>query len=60
MNAMLLKLKVKLQHLLNRQEGQDLVENALVLALISCGAVAILSGIGRVVVNTLSSVNSAL
>jgi pilus assembly protein Flp/PilA len=48
------------QDLMNREEGQDLVEYALVLALITVGAVAILTGIGGKVVNTLSSINSAL
>jgi Flp pilus assembly pilin Flp len=51
---------VKFQDLMNREEGQDLVEYALVLALITVGAVAILTGIGGKVVNTLSSINAAL
>ena len=33
MNTMLVKLHVKLQDLMNREEGQDLVEYALVVAL---------------------------
>jgi pilus assembly protein Flp/PilA len=37
---MLLKLYVKFQDLMNREEGQDLVEYALVVALIAFGAVA--------------------
>lgn len=40
MNAMLLKLYMKFQNLINRKEGQDLVEYALVVALIALGAVA--------------------
>ena len=40
MNTMLLKLSVKFQDLMNREEGQDLVEYALVLALIALGATA--------------------
>ena len=40
MNTMLLKLYVKFQDLMNREEGQDLVEYALVVALIAFGAVA--------------------
>ncbi len=40
MNTMLLKLYVKFQDLMNREEGQDLVEYALVLALIALGAVS--------------------
>jgi len=40
MNTMLIKLYVKLQDLMNREEGQDLVEYALVVALIAFGATA--------------------
>jgi pilus assembly protein Flp/PilA len=40
MNTMLLKLYVKFQDLASREEGQDLVEYALVVALIPLGATA--------------------
>jgi pilus assembly protein Flp/PilA len=40
MNTMLLKLYVKIQELASREEGQDLVEYALVVALIAFGATA--------------------
>jgi pilus assembly protein Flp/PilA len=40
MNTMLLKLFVKLQDLASREEGQDLVEYALVVALVAFGATA--------------------
>jgi pilus assembly protein Flp/PilA len=40
MNKMLLKLYVKYQDLASREEGQDLVEYALVVALIAFGATA--------------------
>ena len=40
MNTMLLKLYVKFQDLISREEGQDLVEYALVVALIALGAAA--------------------
>jgi pilus assembly protein Flp/PilA len=36
---MLLKLYVKFQDLMSREEGQDLVEYALVVALIAFGAI---------------------
>ena len=42
MNTMLLKAYVKFQNLMNREQGQDLVEYALLVALISLGCVAIL------------------
>ena len=40
MNNMLIKLYVKFQDLASREEGQDLVEYALVVALIAFGATA--------------------
>ena len=40
MNALLLRLYVKFQDLASREEGQDLVEYALVIALIAFGATA--------------------
>ena len=40
MNKMYLKFLVKAQNLMNNEEGQDLVEYALLVALLSVGAVA--------------------
>ena len=40
MNNLLIKLYVKFQDLASREEGQDLVEYALVVALIAFGAIA--------------------
>ena len=40
MNTLLLKLFIQLQDLISREEGQDLVEYALVVALIAFGATA--------------------
>jgi Flp pilus assembly pilin Flp len=40
MNTMLLKLYVKFQDLKNREEGQDLIEYALLAGLIALGATA--------------------
>jgi pilus assembly protein Flp/PilA len=44
MNNLLIKLFVKFQDLASREEGQDLVEYALVVALIAFGATA---GMGK-------------
>ncbi|MGD0903330.1 MAG: hypothetical protein ABR924_10360 [Terracidiphilus sp.] len=60
MSASVFKFYCALRELTAREEGQDLVENALILALLSIGAVALLSGIGSKVVATLSAINSAL
>jgi pilus assembly protein Flp/PilA len=58
MNDMLLKLYVKFQDLKSREEGQDLVEYALVVALIAFGATAgmgaLAGGINRAF-NTIST-----
>jgi pilus assembly protein Flp/PilA len=43
MNNMLLKMYVKFQELKDREEGQDLVEYALVIALVSIAAIATMS-----------------
>ena len=40
MNDMLLKVYIKIQDLLSQDEGQDLVEYALIVALLSLAAVA--------------------
>jgi pilus assembly protein Flp/PilA len=40
MNNVLLYLYVRLQNLMHRQEGQDLVEYALLVALVALGATA--------------------
>jgi pilus assembly protein Flp/PilA len=42
MNNALLRMYIKLQDLMSRDEGQDLVEYALVVVVISVGAVAVL------------------
>jgi len=58
MNDLMLKMYVKMQTLMANEEGQDLVEYALVVALIAFGAVA---GMGKlsteinVAFNTISS-----
>ncbi len=52
MNNLLLKLYIKFQDLKNSEEGQDLVEYALVVALIAFGATA---GMGKLA----SAINTA-
>jgi pilus assembly protein Flp/PilA len=51
MNNVLLMLYVKFQDLMSREEGQDLVEYALVVAVIALGCVATM----RSVANTIST-----
>ena len=45
MNTMLLKLYVMVQDLASREEGQDLVEYALLISLVALAAIA---GVGKV------------
>jgi pilus assembly protein Flp/PilA len=64
MNNLLLKLYVKFQELKDREEGQDLVEYALVVALIAFGATtgmgALATGINGAFSNVSSQLASAL
>jgi pilus assembly protein Flp/PilA len=64
MNNLLLKLYVKFQELTNREDGQDLVEYALVVALIAFGATAgmtsLASGINTAFSNVSSQLGSAI
>jgi pilus assembly protein Flp/PilA len=60
MNTMLLKVYVKFQDLMNREEGQDLVEYALVVALIALGAVAGMKVLAGGINGAFNSVSSVL
>ena len=56
MNTMLIKLYVKFQDLMNREEGQDLVEYALVVALIALGAVASMAKLATAISTEFSTI----
>jgi pilus assembly protein Flp/PilA len=60
MNDMLLKLYVKFQELKYREEGQDLVEYALVVSLIAFGAVAGMRSLASGINTAFSSISSQL
>lgn len=49
MNSILLKMYLKVQDLKNNQEGQDLVEYALVVALIAFGATAAMQSLSSAI-----------
>jgi pilus assembly protein Flp/PilA len=57
---MLLKLYVKFQDLASREEGQDLVEYALVVALIAFGAVAGMKSLSSAINTAFSNVSAQL
>ncbi len=60
MNMLILKLSITMQNLLTRDEGQDLVEYALTVALIAFGAIAGLSSVATGIDNAFSQVASTL
>ena len=60
MNTMFLKMYLKCQDLMNREEGQDLVEYALVIALVSVAAVASLGTLANKITGTFASISNSL
>jgi pilus assembly protein Flp/PilA len=60
MNNMLLNLYVKFQNLTSSEEGQDLVEYALVVALIAFGAVAGMKSLSSAINSAFSNVSTQL
>jgi pilus assembly protein Flp/PilA len=58
MNTMFLRLYVKLGSLVTREEGQDLVEYALVVALIALGAVASMKTVATAISTEFSVIES--
>jgi len=60
MNTMFLKMYLKLQDLMNREEGQDLVEYALVIALISVAAIASLQVLATAITKVFNGIATDL
>jgi pilus assembly protein Flp/PilA len=60
MNTLMLKLLVKIQTLTAREEGQDLVEYALVVALVAFGATAALKTLGTGLNAAFTNISSTL
>jgi pilus assembly protein Flp/PilA len=58
MNTMLIKLFVKFQDLMSREDGQDLVEYALVVALIALGATASMKGLASVISSSFANIST--
>lgn len=57
---MMLNLFVRLQNLISREEGQDMVEYALVVALIAFGATAAMSSLSTELNSAFKSISSKL
>lgn len=60
MNTILLGLYVKFENLVSREEGQDLVEYALVVALIAFGATAGMKALATGLNSAFSNISSTL
>ena len=60
MNRLFLKLYVNLQNLAKNERGQDLVEYALLIALISLAVITSVKGVATAVNNVFSNVSSSL
>jgi pilus assembly protein Flp/PilA len=60
MNKILFSLLVKIQRLVNREEGQDLVEYALVAALIAFGAVTSMKHLSAEINTAFNTISSDL
>ena len=60
MNTMLIKLFVKFQDLISREEAQDLVEYALVVALIALGATAAMKTLATGISSAFTSISTQL
>jgi len=60
MNNLFLTLYVKLQSLMNREEGQDLVEYALLVALIALAAVTGIRGVATAITTVFTNISSSL
>jgi pilus assembly protein Flp/PilA len=60
MNTMLLKMYVKFQDLMSREEGQDLVEYALVVSIIALGAVATMRTVSGTIATLFTNLDTAI
>jgi len=60
MHNTLLKLYTKFQNLANKEQGQDLVEYALLLTMISLALISGISGLASAVNSTFSNISSSL
>ncbi len=60
MQGTIRRLYVKLQNLASKKDGQDLVEYALLLTMISLALISGVSGIANAVTNVFTNVSSSL
>jgi len=60
LSSMLLRLHFKIKDCLSREDGQDLVEYALVVAIIAFGAVTAMKGLSTEIKTAFSTISSDL
>jgi pilus assembly protein Flp/PilA len=60
LNTLLLRLQFRLRDFLDKEEGQDLVEYALVVALIAFGATTAMRGLSNEIKTAFNSISSNL
>ena len=60
MNNLFLAMYVKLQNLMNREEGQDLVEYALLVCLIALAAITGVNKVATAVTTVFSNISASL
>jgi pilus assembly protein Flp/PilA len=60
MNNVLLKLYIKLQDLATREEGQDLVEYALIVAVVAFGTTAGMKALSSALITAFSGISTKL
>jgi len=60
MNTMFLAMVVKLQNLMNREEGQDLVEYALLVCLIALAAITGVNKVATAVTTVFTNISTTL
>jgi pilus assembly protein Flp/PilA len=60
MNNLLLKLYVKSQDLINREDGQDLVEYALLIALVALGSITAIGYVTTALSNVFSKISTSI
>ena len=60
MSVLILKIQECVRSLISREEGQDLVEYALLVSLLALAAIAILGNLGGTIANVFTNVNTSL
>jgi pilus assembly protein Flp/PilA len=60
MNNLFLTLLVKLQNLMNREEGQDLVEYALLVCLVALAAISGVNKVASAITTVFTNISSSL